>query len=201
VARRAAGVGAVRARLGPARAHVSEERSEVTVAEEAVRLFVGLPRDVVSPDGLVVCCPRAVAAALELRVSWAVAQPGPGADGFVWAGYLAVARMVSDAGLQIRVSLNTDGAALPGWTAAADPDVLLTDRAGNRREGCLSFAVDELPVLAGGKSPVDAYEDFFRSFGDAFAVFMGSTVTVRETRLFVVFRFQVKSKQTRRVLL
>jgi hypothetical protein len=181
----------------------------VTVAEEAVRLFVGLPRDVVSPDGLVVCCPRAVAAALralkllgvELRVSWAVAQPGPGADGFVWAGYLAVARMVSDAGLQIRVSLNTDGAALPGWTAAADPDVLLTDRAGNRREGCLSFAVDELAVLAGGKSPVDAYEDFFRSFGDAFAVFMGSTVTVRETRLFVVFRFQVKSNQTRRVLL
>jgi len=194
VARRAAGGGAVRARLGPARAHVSEERSEVTVSEEeedaeaVVRLFVGLPKDVVSPDGRAVCRPRAVAAALralkllgvdgvELPVSWAVAQPGPVADGFVWDGYLAVASMVSDAGLQIRVSLNTDGAALPGWVAAAGPDVLLTDRAGNRREGCLSFAVDELPVLAGGKSPVDAYEDFFRSFGDAFAGFMGSTVT------------------------
>jgi hypothetical protein len=171
----------------------------VTVAEEAVRLFVGLPKDVVSPDGLVVCRPRAVALKLlgvdgvELRVSWAVAQPGPGADGFVWAGYLAVTRMVSDAGLQIRVSLNTDGAALPGWTAAADPDVLLTDRAGNRREGCLSFAVDELPVLAGGKSPVDAYEDFFRSFGDAFAGFMGSTVTVRNARASSSFRSQLKS--------
>jgi hypothetical protein len=41
-ARRGAVGGTVRARLGPAQAHVSEERSEVAVGE-AVRLFVGLP--------------------------------------------------------------------------------------------------------------------------------------------------------------
>ncbi|TVU47048.1 hypothetical protein EJB05_06626, partial [Eragrostis curvula] len=197
VARHAAG-GAVRARLGPARAHVSEERSKEAAAggqvledegTGAVSLFVGLPEDVVTSDGRAVNRPRAVAAALralkllgvdgvELPVSWAAVQPGSG-DWFEWAGHLAVVGMVRDAGLTLRVSLATDGAALPWWVAdaaAADPDVLFTDRSGNRREGCLSFAVDELPVLV-GKSPLEAYEAFFRSFGDAFADFMGSTVT------------------------
>jgi hypothetical protein len=196
VAQGAAG-GAVRARLGPARAHVSELRgTEAIVAEEeeedtgAVSLFVGLPEGVVASDGRAVCRPRAVSAALralkllgvdgvELPVSWAVVQPGSG-DWFEWAGYLAVAGMVRDAGLGLRVSLNTDGTAVPGWVAdaaAADPDILFTDRSGHRRDGCLSFAVDELPVLV-GRSRLQAYEALFRSFGDAFADFMGSTVTV-----------------------
>ncbi|KAK3147248.1 hypothetical protein QOZ80_3BG0280030 [Eleusine coracana subsp. coracana] len=194
VARRAAaGTGSVRARLGPARAHVSEARSteeegigEDEEAASAVSLFVGLPEDVVCHDGRAVSRPRAVRAALralkllgvdgvELPVSWAVAQPAGEDDAFEWAGYLAVAGMVRDAGLGLRVSLRTDGPALPAW-AAADSDVLVADREGNRREGCLSFAVDELPVL-GGKSAVEAYEALFSSFGDAFADFIGSTVT------------------------
>ncbi|KAL6649925.1 hypothetical protein ACP70R_014149 [Stipagrostis hirtigluma subsp. patula] len=190
--------GAVRARLGPARAHLSVEpgkeasgeqvESEEEGEEEAVRLFVGLPEDVVS-NGRAVNRPQAVSAALralkllgvdgfELPVSWAVVQPGSG-DWFEWAGYLAVAGMVRDAGLGLRVSLNTDGAALPVWiadAAAADPDILFTDRSGTRRDGCLSFAVDELPVLV-GKSPLQAYEAFFRSFANAFHDFLGSVVT------------------------
>ncbi|KAK8445917.1 hypothetical protein SEVIR_9G407700v4 [Setaria viridis] len=195
-ARRAAG-GAVRAsRLGPVRAHVSAERSMeaageglVVEEEDAVRLFVGLPADVVVSDGRGVCRPRAVSAALralkllgvdgvELPVSWAAVQPGPG-GWFEWAGYRAIAAMVCDAGLDLRVSLRTDGDALPEWVAdaaAADPDVLFTDRSGHRREGCLSFAVDELPVLL-GKSPLEAYEAFFRSFADEFNDLLGSTIT------------------------
>lgn len=186
---------AVRARSGLlARAHlVAERRSKETAGEEeeeedarATRLFVGLPADVVT-DGKALKCSRAVKAGLralkllgvdgvELPVSWAVVQPGSDDDGhqFEWAGYLAVAGMVRDAGLGLRVSFLTHGAALPGW--AADADILLADRSGNRHEGCLSFAVDELPVLA-GKSPIEAYEAFFRSFADAFHGFLGSTIT------------------------
>lgn len=204
VARRAAS-GAVRAsRPGPVRALVSEERGveaggeraaegeEEEEEEGAVRLFVGLPADAVVSDGRGVSRPRAVSAALralkllgvdgvELPVSWAVVQPGPGGR-FEWAGYRAVAAMVRDAGLDLRVSLRTDGDALPEWVADAadaDPDVLFTDRSGHRRVGCLSFAVDELPVLL-GKSPLQAYEAFFRSFADEFNDFLGSTITVRE---------------------
>ncbi|XP_047088430.1 inactive beta-amylase 9-like [Lolium rigidum] len=202
-----------------------------------MRLFVGLPADVVSCDGAAVSRPRAIKAGLralkllgvdgvELPVSWAVVQPGS-EERFEWTGYLAVAGLVRDAGLSLRVSLLTHGrgatlpdevvdasaepvpdpvttasdtvagahttntesiadsgttlrdTALPGWVAdalAADPDILFTDRSGNRRKECLSFAVDDLPVLA-GKSPLQAYEAFFRSFADAFLDFLGSTVT------------------------
>jgi hypothetical protein len=91
--------GAVRAsssrHLGPVRALVSEEAAAGERAAEGegedveVRLFVGLPADAVVSDGRGVGCPRAVSAALrelkllgvdgvELPVSWAVAQPGPG---------------------------------------------------------------------------------------------------------------------------
>lgn len=204
VARRAAS-GAVRASssssttrlLAPVRALVSEaaagERAAEGEEEEgaAVRLFVGLPADAVVSDGRGVSRPRAVSAALralkllgvdgvELPVSWAVVQPGAG-GWFEWAGYRAVAAMVRDAGLHLRVSLRTDGDALPEWVADAadaDPDVLFTDRSGHRRVGCLSFAVDELPVLL-GKSPLQAYDAFFRSFADEFEDFLGSTITVR----------------------
>eukprot|EP00267_Zea_mays_P031655 XP_008664170.1 inactive beta-amylase 9 [Zea mays] len=177
--------GAVRAsssrHLGPVRALVSEEAAAGERAAEGegedvqVRLFVGLPADAVVSDGRGVGRPRAVSAALrelkllgvdgvELPVSWAVAQPGPG-GWFEWVGYRGVAAMVRDAGLDLRVSLRTDGDALPGWVAdaaAADPDVLFTDRSGHRRVGCLSFAVDELAVFV-GKSLLQAYEAFFRS--------------------------------------
>jgi hypothetical protein len=248
----------VQARPGLARAQlVAEQRSEIAVEDgegaRAMRLFVGLPADVVSCDGTAVNRPRAIRAGLralkllgvdgvELPVSWAVAQPEP-EERFEWAGYLAVAGMVRDAGLCLRVSLLTHGhgaslldtaaddgtdsladpvssasdtvadagntntesvaddctmdpdtvahpeadTALPGWVAdalAADPDILFTDRAGNRRKECLSFAVDELPVLA-GKSPLEAYEAFFLSFADAFQDFLGSTITVRQHSLYV----------------
>lgn len=189
-----------RLRLSPARAHLAVDRSREAgeeaaagVEEEgeaAVRLFVGLPSDVVTADGRAVNRGKAVSAGLralkllgvdgvELPVSWAVTQPGPTGDELGWAGYLAVAAMVRDAGLCLRVSLDTHGSALPAWVAAAaaaDPDILFADRSGNRRDGCLSFAVDELPVL-GGKSPLQAYEAFFRSFAAAFHDFLGSTVT------------------------
>ncbi|XP_066388009.1 inactive beta-amylase 9-like [Miscanthus floridulus] len=193
VARRAS-IGAVwTSRLGPVRALVSEAAGERAAEGEeegaAVRLFVGLPADAVVSDGRGVSRPRAVSAALralkllgvdgvELPVSWAVVQPGSG-GWFEWAGYRAVATMVRDAGLDLRVSLRTDGDALPEWVADAadaDPDILFTDRSGHRRVGCLSFAVDELPVLV-GKSPLQAYEAFFRSFADEFEDFLGSTVT------------------------
>ncbi|KAG8063365.1 hypothetical protein GUJ93_ZPchr0003g17619 [Zizania palustris] len=184
--------GAVRARFGPARARLAVEGSRVAgeegEEEGAARLFVGLPSDVVS-DGHAVNRAKAVSAGLralkllgvdgvELPVSWAVVQPGSG-DLFEWSGYIAVAEMVREAGLGLRVSLDTHGSALPCWVAAAaaaDPNILFTDRSGNRRQGCLSFAVDELPVLS-GKSPMEAYEAFFRSFDAAFHDFLGSTIT------------------------
>lgn len=159
------------------------------------RLFVGLPIDSVT-DGATVNNAAAITAGIravrllgadgvELPVFWSVAQP-ESPDRFSWAGYQAVADMVRAEGLSLRVSLRTHGTpgagvpTLPSWVsgvAADDPDIFFTDRSGGRHEGCLSFAIDELPVLR-GKSPLQLYEAFFRSFAVAFDDFFDSTITV-----------------------
>jgi hypothetical protein len=159
------------------------------------RLFVGLPIDSVT-DGATVNSAAAIAAGIravrllgadgvELPVFWSVAQP-ESPDRFSWAGYQAVADMVRAEGLSLRVSLRTHGTpgagvpSLPSWVsgvAADDPDIFFTDRSGGRHDGCLSFAIDDLPVLH-GKSPLQLYEAFFRSFAVAFDDFFDSTITV-----------------------
>jgi hypothetical protein len=159
------------------------------------RLFVGLPIDSVT-DGATVNSAAAVAAGIravrllgadgvELPVFWSVAQP-ESPDRFSWAGYQAVADMVRAESLSLRVSLRAHGTpgggvpTLPAWVsgvAADDPDIFFTDRSGARHEGCLSFAIDELPVLH-GRSPLQLYEAFFRSFAAAFEDFFDSTITV-----------------------
>ncbi|OEL28940.1 Inactive beta-amylase 9 [Dichanthelium oligosanthes] len=158
------------------------------------RLFVGLPIDSVT-EGATVNSAAAVAAGIravrllgadgvELPVFWSVVQPEC-PDRFSWAGYKAVADMVRAEGLSLRVSLHTHGSpgggvpTLPSWVtgvAADDPDIFFTDRSGGRHEGCLSFAIDELPVLH-GKSPLQLYEAFFRGFATAFEDFFDSTIT------------------------
>ncbi|XP_066382025.1 inactive beta-amylase 9-like [Miscanthus floridulus] len=158
------------------------------------RLFVGLPIDSVT-DGATVNSAAAIAAGIravrllgadgvELPVFWSVAQP-ESPDRFSWAGYQAVADMVRAEGLSLRVSLRTHGTpgagvpTLPSWVsgvAADDPEIFFTDRSGGRHDGCLSFAIDDLPVLH-GKSPLQLYEAFFRSFAVAFDDFFDSTIT------------------------
>ncbi|XP_020201104.1 inactive beta-amylase 9 isoform X1 [Aegilops tauschii subsp. strangulata] len=160
----------------------------------AVRLFVGLPINSVT-DGATVNSARGIEAGMravkllgvdgvELQVFWSVVQP-ESPDKFSWTGYRAVADMARDEGLSLRVSLRIHGSPggsvpkLPSWVGAAaakDRDILFTDGAGGRHEDCLSFAVDELPVLA-GMSPLQRYEAFFRSFVDAFDDLFESTIT------------------------
>ena len=162
----------------------------------AVRLFVGLPINSVT-DGATVNSARGIEAGMravkllgvdgvELQVFWSVVQP-ESPDKFSWAGYRAVADMARDEGLSLRVSLRIHGSPggsvpkLPSWVGAAaakDRDILFTDGAGGRHEDCLSFAVDELPVLA-GMSPLQRYEAFFRSFVDAFDNLFESTIAAR----------------------
>lgn len=135
----------------------------------AVRLFVGLPINSVT-DGATVNSARGIEAGMravkllgvdgvELQVFWSVVQP-ESPDKFSWAGYRAVADMARDEGLSLslRVSLrihSSPGSSvpkLPSWVGAAaakDRDILFTDGTDGRHEDCLSFAVDELPVLAG----------------------------------------------------
>ncbi|XP_020271953.1 inactive beta-amylase 9, partial [Asparagus officinalis] len=159
------------------------------------RLFVGLPLDSVS-DCNTINHTKAISAGLralkllgvqgvELPIQWSIAQPESTSE-YCWSSYLALARVVQDAGLELRVGLHLYGSkksrqevCLPKWVkriAMEKPDILFTDRAGQRHAGCLSFAVDELPVLD-GKTPMQVFEEFFLSFQGEFSGLIGSTIT------------------------
>ncbi|KAH7666838.1 Beta-amylase protein [Dioscorea alata] len=190
--RRCAGVKAVRSEIA-----VDEKQSPPSISQPnqtgPVRLFVGLPIDSVS-DCQTVNHGKAIAAGLkalkllgadgvDLPVHWSPVQPDS-IDRFDWTAYLTLAQMVREAGLQLRVSLNLYPSPfprfpLPEWlkrVSDSDPDIFVTDRSGRRREGCLSFAADELPVLS-GKTPLQAFEAFFASFRDSFSDLFGSVIT------------------------
>ncbi|CAL9748592.1 unnamed protein product [Musa acuminata subsp. burmannicoides] len=173
-------------------------RSEAVLEEKApppmkkkeagpVRLYVGLPLDAVS-DCNAVNHGKAIAAGLralallgvhgvDLPVFWGVAAAGD------WTSYLALAAMARDVGLRLRVSLHLHAQRRPrlplpesvSRAAASNPDLLFSDRSGRRHPDCLSFAVDDLPVLD-GKTPMEVYEEFYQSFRFAFSDFFGATI-------------------------
>ncbi|CAL1397112.1 unnamed protein product [Linum trigynum] len=160
---------------------------------DRVRLFVGLPLDVVS-DCHSVNHARAITAGLkalkllgvegvELPVWWGLVEK-EGMGEYEWSGYLAVAEMVQNAGLKLHVSLCFHGdrqhkVSLPRWVSkigGLNPSIFYTDRSGKAYEDCLSLAVDDLPVLD-GKTPLQVYKGFCESFRSSFAHFLGSTIT------------------------
>ncbi|CAN0855934.1 Inactive beta-amylase 9 [Linum grandiflorum] len=160
---------------------------------DRVRLFVGLPLDVVSECNSINHS-RAIAAGLkalkllgiegvELPLWWGLVEK-EGKGRYDWSGYLAVAEMVQNADLKLHVSLNfhankQPNVSLPQWVSRigeSNPSIFYRDRSGDVYKDCLSLGVDDLPVLD-GKTPLQVYKDFCESFKSSFAHFLGSTIT------------------------
>ncbi|KAI4338502.1 hypothetical protein MLD38_023552 [Melastoma candidum] len=164
---------------------------------DKVRLCVGLPVDAVM-DGNCVNHARAIAAGLkalkllgidgvELPVWWGVVEK-EGRGEYEWSGYLALAEMVREAGLELHVTLCFHGCrqqqqpviSLPDWVMRVGEDesssIFFTDRSGQQYKDCLSLAVDELPVLD-GRTPMEVYHDFCESFKSSFSAYIGSPIT------------------------
>ncbi|KAJ4908158.1 Inactive beta-amylase 9 [Raphanus sativus] len=161
---------------------------------ESVKLFVGLPLDTVS-DCNSVNHMKAITAGLkalkllgvegvELPIFWGVVErEAPGE--YDWSGYLAVAEVVKKVGLKLHASLSFHGSSkdteigLPDWVVKigeAVPGMYFTDRYGKQYRDCLSFGVDDVPVLD-GKTPMEVYGGFCESFKSAFSDYMGNTIT------------------------
>ncbi|XP_077232587.1 beta-amylase 3 [Tasmannia lanceolata] len=168
-------------------------RSLQKKADDRVRLFVGLPLDVVSHCNNINLS-RAITAGLkalkllniegvELPIWWGIVEKEE-AGKYDWSAYLTLADMVRDAGLKLRISLcfhaSTDPAIpLPIWVSRIGetrPDIFFADRAGRRYRECLSLGVDDVPVLE-GKTPMRVFKEFMESFRSSFSGFMGSTIT------------------------
>ncbi|ESQ41872.1 hypothetical protein EUTSA_v10013215mg [Eutrema salsugineum] len=160
---------------------------------ESVKLFVGLPLDTVS-DCYNVNHMKAITAGLkalkllgvegiELPIFWGVVEK-EAAGKYEWSGYLAVAEIVKKVGLKLHASLSFHGSkdpeiGLPDWVSKigeAEPGLYFTDRYGNQYHDCLSFAVDDAPVLD-GRTPMEVYRGFCESFKSAFSDYMGNTIT------------------------
>ncbi|XP_010454120.1 PREDICTED: inactive beta-amylase 9-like [Camelina sativa] len=159
----------------------------------SVKLFVGLPLDTVS-DCNNVNHLKAITAGLkalkllgvegiELPIFWGVVEKEASGK-YDWSGYLAVAEIVKKVGLKLHASLSFHGSknpgiGLPDWVekiGEAEPGVYFTDRYGQQYKECLSFAVDDVPVLD-GKTPMEVCRGFCESFKSVFSDYMGNTIT------------------------
>lgn len=58
-----------------------------------------------------------------------------------------------------------------------EPDLAYSDKYGRRNKEYISLGCDMLPFLR-GRTPIQAYSDFMRSFRDTFRDFLGVIITV-----------------------
>lgn len=102
-----------------------------------------------------------------------------------WRGYRELVMMASMCGLKVRAVLafhqhgtvpdDPNWIPLPLWVLDEmnkDPDLAYSDRFGRRNAEYISLGCDILPVLR-GRSPIQAYADFMRSFRDTFRPSLG----------------------------
>ncbi|XP_071730406.1 inactive beta-amylase 9-like [Rutidosis leptorrhynchoides] len=174
-------------------AKASQEHITISNHEDGVKLYVGLPMNSVTECNAINHS-RAIAAGLkalkllgvegvELPIWWGVAEK-ESMGNYNWLGYLTLVQMIQESGLKLHVSLcfhgsKQDNIPLPSWVlkiGESKPDIFFTDRAGKRYDECLSFGVDDLHVFD-GKTAMQVYKGFIKSFKTCFASYMGSTIT------------------------
>ena len=69
---------------------------------------------------------------------------------------------------------------LPHWileVVEKDPDLVYTDKAGRRNKEYISLGCDTLPLLK-GRTPIQVYADYMRSFRDEFSDKFGKIIVV-----------------------
>lgn len=70
---------------------------------------------------------------------------------------------------------------LPPWVLediGKNPDLVYTDRSGRRNPEYISLGCDMLPVL-NGRTPIQVYADYMRSFRERFNDYLGDVIVVR----------------------
>lgn len=162
-----------------------------------VPVFVMLPLDTVGPGGQLSRARALAASLMALRTAgvegvmvdvwWGVVErDGPGR--YDWEGYAELVRMVERAGLRLQMVMSfhqcggnvgdSCNIPLPPWVleeVSADQDIVYTDRSGRRNPEYISLGCDTLPVLK-GRTPVQVYSDYMRSFRDRFSGHLGTVI-------------------------
>eukprot|EP00252_Welwitschia_mirabilis_P015510 TRINITY_DN3411_c0_g1_i1.p1 TRINITY_DN3411_c0_g1~~TRINITY_DN3411_c0_g1_i1.p1 ORF type:complete len:309 (-),score=32.03 TRINITY_DN3411_c0_g1_i1:95-1021(-) len=164
-----------------------------------VPVFVMLPLDSIRHDNTV-NRRKAMNASLQalksagvegvmMDVWWGlVERESPGQ--YNWSGYRELLDMVKKHGLKAQAVMSFHQCGgnvgdsvfipLPKWVVEEidkDNDLAYTDQNGRRNYEYVSLGADTLPVLK-GRTPVQCYADFMRSFRENFKDLMGDTIVV-----------------------
>ncbi|XP_057476102.1 beta-amylase 3, chloroplastic-like [Actinidia eriantha] len=165
--------------------------------DSRVPVFVMLPLDTISCGGNL-NKPRAMNASLMALKSagiegvmvdawWGLVEK-EGPMKYNWEGYAELVKMAQKHGLKLQVVMSfhqcggnvgdSCSIPLPPWVLeeiSKNPDLVYTDRSGRRNPEYLSLACDLLPVLR-GRTPIQVYSDYMRSFRDRFKDYLGEVI-------------------------
>ncbi|CAL9086273.1 unnamed protein product [Musa textilis] len=162
-----------------------------------VPVYVMLPLDTVSPEGRLQRARALNASLMALRsagvegvmvdVWWGLVEKD-GPLRYNWEPYLELVQMVERNGLKLQMVMSfhqcggnvgdSCSIPLPPWVleeTRRDPDIVHTDRSGRRNPEYISLGCDTLPVLM-GRTPVQVYSDYMRSFKDRFNCYLGHVI-------------------------
>jgi beta-amylase len=126
---------------------------------------------------------------IMMDVWWGlVEREAPGQ--YNWSGYRELLEMVKKHGLKVQAVMSfhqcggnvgdSVNIPLPKWVVEeidCDKDLAYTDKLGRRNYEYISLGCDNLPVLK-GRTPVQCYADYMRSFKESFKDLLGETIVV-----------------------
>ncbi|CAN0914624.1 BMY1 [Linum grandiflorum] len=164
-----------------------------------VPTFVMLPLGVVTPDNVfknkevvekqLKQLKSAGIDGIMIDVWWGIIE-AKGPKQYDWSGYKELFELLKELDLKIQAIMSFHQCGgnvgdnvfipLPDWVlqvGEVDPDVFYTNRAGVRNKEYLSLGVDHLPVF-GGRSPVQIYGDYMKSFRENMAEFFDSGLII-----------------------
>ncbi|KAL9350393.1 hypothetical protein Peur_057648 [Populus x canadensis] len=163
-----------------------------------VPVFVMLPLDTVTIGGNL-NKPRAMNASLmALRSAgvegvmvdawWGLVEKD-GPLKYNWEGYAELVQMVQKHGLKLQVVMSfhqcggnvgdSCSIPLPPWVLeemSENLDLVYTDKSGRRNPEYISLGCDSLPLLR-GRTPIQVYSDYMRSFRNRFKDYLGHVIT------------------------
>jgi len=168
--------------------------------EGGVPIFVMLPLNTVSSEGVLNNPGHLEQAFVKLKeigvvgvmvdVWWGVVEREP--QQYDWAAYKELVAMVKAHGLQMQAVMSFHACGpnvgdmvsipLPKFVQEAaleDPDIMYADQHGYHNPECLSLWADNV-VLKGGRTPLECYTDFMRSFRNALITDIGEGRTIRD---------------------
>ncbi|CAK9161358.1 unnamed protein product [Ilex paraguariensis] len=164
-----------------------------------VPLHVMLPLGVVNVDNVLEDNRKLEKQLKELRgagvdgimvdVWWGIIE-SKGPKKYDWNAYMILFQLVQKCGLRIQAIMsfhqcggNVGDAVfipLPKWVLDVGedfPDIFYTNRAGTRDKEYLSLGVDNLPLF-GGRTPVEIYSDYMKSFRENMEEFLAAGTVV-----------------------